>query len=171
MTVTDLTASEYPSFYAGYVGLVPPTISLRSAFDDSAAGLTEYLNEIAEDRENYAYAPGKWTIKECLQHLIDTERVFSYRALRLGRHDATPLPGFEQDDYAAQADVSGRDFKRMIAEFELVRKSTMALFSGLGADDLSFRGTVNGGPMSCRAIGFITCGHTYHHLNLYRDRY
>ncbi|NJB85816.1 hypothetical protein GGR26_001561 [Lewinella marina] len=176
MTVTDLSASEYAPFYAGYVDLVPPGITLRTALDDSAAGLAEYLNEVSEGGEDYSYAPGKWTIKQTLQHIIDSERVFAYRALRLGRHDATPLPGFEQDDYVAWADLSRREFRRMITEFEMIRKTTIALYNGFGEEDLKFQGTVSGGtvsggPMSCRALGFIICGHTYHHLKLFRERY
>lgn len=171
MSVTDLTQEEYGAFYRRYTALVPPTITLRSAFDDSSAGLSEYLHELADGREDYAYAPGKWTIKQAVQHLIDTERVFAGRALRLGRHDTTPLPGFDQDAFAAHADVSHREFERMIAELETVRKTTISLFNGFGEADLMFRGTVSGGPMSCRAAGFIICGHSYHHLNVFRERY
>ena len=171
MTVSDLSASEYPPFYAGYVGLVPAGITLRSALDDSGALLTEYLNELPEDREDYAYAPGKWTNKQTLQHLIDTERVMAYRALRTGRHDPTPLPGFDQDDFVAHANLTQREFSRMVAEFETVRRTTVSLFNGFAEEDLRFLGTVSGGPMSCRALGFIICGHTYHHVNIFRERY
>ncbi|WP_116127368.1 DinB family protein [Lewinella sp. IMCC34183] len=171
MTAADLTPDEYATFYHGYVSLVPPAITLRSALDDSAAGLSEYLNELADGREEYAYAPGKWTIKQAVQHLIDTERIMAARALRLGRHDATPLPGFDQDSYAAVADLRHREFPRMVAELETIRKTTVSLFNGFTDEDLRFRGTVSGGPMSCRALGFIICGHGYHHLNVFRERY
>ncbi len=171
MTAADLNPTEYPTFYAGYISLVPPAITLRSALDDSAAHLSEYLNEIADGDEDFSYAPGKWTIKQALQHVIDTERVMAYRALRLGRHDATPLPGFDQDAFAAHAKVSGREFGRMIAEFETVRRTSVSLYNGLAEEDLLFTGSVSGGTMSCRALGFIICGHTYHHLNIYRERY
>ncbi|WP_420459856.1 DinB family protein [Neolewinella sp.] len=171
MTAADLPATEYAEFYAGYVQQVPPTISLRTALDDSEALLTDYLSSVAEERVDFAYAPGKWSVKQALQHLLDSERIFTYRILRLGRHDATPLPGFEQNDYALAADLSGRDFSRMVEEFRTLRKGTIALVSGLTAEDLEFRGTVSDHTMSCRAMAFILCGHTYHHHTIYRERY
>lgn len=166
-----LSTDEYGSFYAHYVSLVPPGITLRSALDDSESQLVDYLSEVTPEREDYAYGPGKWTVKQALQHLIDSERIFAYRALRLGRHDSAALVGFEQNDYVAAVDLSGRAFGRMVAEFRAVRQTTLTLFDGLSDDDLAFVGTVSGHPMSCRAMGFIICGHTYHHHNLYRERY
>ncbi|CAH1002228.1 hypothetical protein LEM8419_03145 [Neolewinella maritima] len=171
MTVTDLSSTEYGEFYSNYIQLVPPTISLRTALDDSGALLIDYLSNVPDERVDYAYAPGKWTIKQSLQHLIDSERVFAYRILRLGRRDATPLAGFEQDAYVLQANLSNRPFERMIEEFRGIRKSTIALVSGLSAEDLQFSGMVSGHSMSCRAMAFIICGHTYHHDLLYRERY
>lgn len=166
-----LSSDEYAPFYAGYVNLVPPDITLRTALDDSAAVLTDYLSNLPEGRENYAYAPDKWTVKEALQHVIDSERIFAYRLLRLGRHDPTPLPGFEQNDYVANMDVSGVAFRRMIEEFHNVRRTTVSLVSGLREQDLAYVGTASGTAISCRAVGFIICGHTYHHERLYRERY
>ena len=171
MTVSDLQDTEYGEFYANYLALIPPTITLRTALDDSGAQLTEYLTNVPDDQVDFAYAPGKWSIKQALQHLIDSERVFAYRTLRLGRQDATPLPGFEQNDYVLRANLSQREFERMVEEFRTIRKSTISLVNGLSEEDLCFRGTVSGHSMSCRAMAFIICGHTYHHTNLYRERY
>ncbi len=171
MTAADLQATEYAEFYAGYVSLVPLTISLRTALDDSEALLTDYLSSVPDERVDFAYAPGKWSVKQALQHLLDSERIFAYRTLRLGRHDATPLPGFEQNDYVLNAELSSREFGRMVEEFRTVRKSTISLVSGLSDENLHFRGTVSGHTMSCRAMAFILCGHTYHHHTIYRERY
>lgn len=167
----ELPGDEYGKFYAGYVGLVPANETLLGALEDSAERMVEYLKTVPPDKEDYAYAEGKWTVKECLQHLIDSERVFSYRMLRLGRHDATPLPGYDQDEFAAAAKVENRDLRQLTEEFVGLRSTTQMLAGGLSAEDLAFVGSVSGGRMSGRAMGFIICGHTYHHINLYRERY
>ena len=171
VTRATLEPDEYGSFYRHYLSLVPPDITLRTALDDSEDQLVDYLSEVTPEQEDYAYAEDKWTVKQALQHLIDSERIFAYRALRLGRHDAAPLVGFEQNDYVAAVDLNGRLFGKMVQEFRAVRQTTLALFAGLSERDLAFRGTVSGHPMTCRAMGFILCGHTYHHHNLYRERY
>ena len=171
MNAAQLSPTEFGPFYQHYVNLVPPKITLRSALDESATLLVEYLTELAEGRENYAYAPGKWTIKQTLQHLIDTERIFAYRALRLGRRDATPLPGFEQDGYVEVWDATLRPFGKQIDEFRQLRESTLSLYESFSEQDLAFLGQASGHPMSARAMGFIISGHTYHHEQLYRERY
>lgn len=171
MKASELRPGEYASFYQAYVALVPPEITLPSALDESAALLVELLTAVPEEKENYAYAQGKWTIKESLQHLLDSERIFAYRVLRLARRDATPLPGFEQNGYVAAADLHKRDFRRMIEEFRNLRKGTIALFETVSEREADFTGTVSEEPMSCRAMGFIICGHTYHHVQLFRERY
>ncbi|MFT5998864.1 MAG: hypothetical protein ACI81P_001319 [Neolewinella sp.] len=170
MRITDLQPTEYHQYYANYIGYVGD-LSLRSALDESEAQLLEYLTYVTEERSNFAYAPGKWTIAQSLQHIIDTERIFSYRALRIGRGDVTPLPGYEQDDYAAVADVSDRRFLDMIDEFRTVRASTKALFKSFTKEDVVRLGRMSGGPASVRALGFIISGHVYHHAKLYQEKY
>lgn len=170
MRVTDLQPDEYGAFFAGYIANIPE-ITLRSAFDESSAALLDFLTHVPEERSDYAYAPGKWTIKECLQHIIDTERIFSYRALRIGRGDLTPLPGFEQNDFARVMDVSSRNLLEMIDEFRLVRQSSIVLFSSFTKDDLLRKGTMSGASASTRAIGYVMCGHVFHHANIFRERY
>ncbi|WP_020571922.1 DinB family protein [Neolewinella persica] len=170
MRITELKSNEYHKYYANYIGYVDD-LSLRSALDESEAQLLEYLTHVSEEHTNYAYAPGKWTIAQSLQHIIDTERIFSYRALRIGRGDVTPLPGFEQNDYAAVANVSDRRFRDMIDEFRTVRAATKALFNSFTEEDLIRLGTMSGGPASVRALGFIISGHVYHHAKLYREKY
>lgn len=170
MRITDLQPTEYHQFYANYIGYVDD-LSMRSALDESEAQLLDYLTHVPEDSTNFAYAPGKWTIAQCLQHIIDTERIFSYRALRIGRGDLTPLPGFEQNDYAAVANVSDRRFRDMIDEFRVVRAATKALFNSFTPEDLVRLGTMSNGPASVRALGFIISGHVYHHAQLYREKY
>lgn len=170
MKTTDLAPTEYNAYYAGYIGKVPD-IGIHEALDESAVPLTGYLTEVAEDRASYAYAPGKWTIAQSLQHVIDTERIFAYRALCIARGDKTALPGYEQDDYAAVAQVTNRRLQDMIEEFRLVRATTIALFRSFTDEDILRTGTMSGGAVSVRALGFIISGHTYHHAQLFRQKY
>lgn len=170
MTTTDLKPEEYAPFYAGYIARVGE-MELMPALEHSRKELLAYLTEVPDDRINHAYAPGKWTIRECLQHIIDTERVFAYRALRLGRGDETPLPGFDQDQFASVVDVSQRDFKEMVEEFRLLRLTTEQLFKGFTPEDLLRMGHVSGGSVSVRAVGFMLSGHVLHHAKLYWEAY
>lgn len=167
---SDLRPDEFNPYYAKYVDNVGE-IGIPAALNESAAQLTDYLTNIDEARMDFAYAPGKWTIAQSLQHIIDTERIFSYRALCIARGDKTPLPGYEQNDYASVANMSDRQFRDMIEEFRLVRNATIALFKSFTKEDLLRTGTMSGGGVSVRALGFIISGHVYHHAKLYNERY
>ncbi len=168
--VTDLLSEEYAPFYATYVNAVPPELPLSGAFDDSLARLLNWLGALPAARHHYAYGPGKWTVAQALQHIIDTERIFAYRALRIGRGDKTPLPGFDQDAYAKTA--GGKPaFDPMLDELRAVRTGTKALFASLSPKALLEIGTASGAPMSTRAMGFIIAGHMYHHIAVYAERY
>lgn len=170
MRPNDLNSNEFDPYYARYIAKIPD-ITLRSALDESLAALLDYLTHVPADREDYAYAPGKWTIKQSLQHIIDTERIFAYRALRIGRGDETPLAGFDQNDYADMADVSGRALEEMIKEFRLLRQTNILLFQSFSSTDLLRMGTMSGGSASVRGIGFVMCGHVFHHAELYGEKY
>lgn len=171
ITRNELAPTEYGAFYANYLAAVPGGHTVAEALRESGSLLQGYLSEVTPDREDFRYAPGKWTVKEALRHVIDTERVFAYRILRLGRRDPTPLPGFDQNVFAEAADVSRTAFADLRAEFDLVRRSTLELVRSMGEEDLVFVGTASGYPLSCRAMAFIAAGHTYHHLTVYRERY
>lgn len=134
------------------------TIALFSSLDD------EYASK-------FVYEPGKWTIKQCIGHLSDTERVFSYRALRLARRDKTPLPGFEQDDYVVEGGANERKLAKLIAELRAVRQATLALFADLPPEAWLRRGRVNEWELSVRGILFTLAGHELHHDRIFRDRY
>ncbi len=168
--VQELTSAEYAPYYAGYIGKVPD-ITLRSALDESAAALLDYLTHVPDDRVDYAYAPGKWTIKECLQHIIDTERIFAYRALAIARGDKTPLPGFDQNEYMKVVELGHRSFRKMIEEFRHLRQSNLRMFKTFTKEDLERTGTMSNTAVSVRALGFIICGHVFHHAQLYRETY
>ena len=119
----------------------------------------------------FAYAPGKWTIKQIIGHLSDTERIFGYRALRIDRGDSTPLSGFEQDDYVSTAASNQRTLDDLLSEFRVVRESTLTLFHSFSRDDWMRSGRVSEWTLSVRGIAFTTAGHELHHANILRERY
>jgi hypothetical protein len=126
---------------------------------------------VPDARGHIAYAPGKWTLNESLQHVVDAERVFTYRALRIGRGDITPLPGFEQDDWVPLSGANNRRLSEIVDEFTAVRASTIALFGGLPSEAWDRRGTASGHPVSVRALAFKCAGHALHHEGIFREKY
>jgi len=162
--------SEYATSYEGYVSRVPDG-DIVGALSKQLEETLALIKSIPEERGNYRYAEGKWTIKELLGHVIDSERVFAYRALRFGRGDTTPLSGFEQDDFVRGADFNKRSLKDLAEEYEHVRRSTVSLLASLEDDAWHRRGTANNNEVSVRALAFIMAGHERHHLEILRTRY
>jgi len=167
---SDLNINEYASYYANYVKQ-SGSKNILEALQESNEILNTLFSDISEERMNYKYAKDKWSIKELLLHIIDTERVFAYRALRFAREDKTDLPGFEQDDYVITSDANTRSKASLLNEYNFQRASTIALFSSFNDSMLMKIGMAGGNPMSVRAIGFITSGHEVHHCNILRERY
>jgi uncharacterized damage-inducible protein DinB len=163
-------ASEHAPYYAQYIALVndPDPIHLMKM---QIIDLQALLADVPMEKENYRYADGKWTIKELIGHIIDCERIFAYRALRIGRGDNTPLPGFEEDDYVKNTDFNKRSLPSLGHEFGLVRESTLALYNHFSEEELLRKGTANGHPISVRAILYIMAGHQLHHERVLRERY
>lgn len=162
--------NEVPSFYHNYVRRVPEN-DLMPALRNQTPSFLRFLNRIPAAKRNYRYARGKWTIKELLQHMIDAERVFAYRALCFARQDKTALPGFDENSYAASSKAQKRNWEDMIAEFKSLRQSTELLFASFDRQQLGSKGIANNNPISVLAIGFIVTGHAYHHLHILRERY
>ena len=129
------------------------------------------LKKIPSKKRDYAYAEGKWTIKESLQHIIDAERVFAYRALRIARLDATPMPGFDENAWASAANKIDRKWDDLVKEFKSVRTATEILFESLGDQQLLFPGMASGYPINALALGYVIAGHTKHHMDLFEERY
>lgn len=129
------------------------------------------FQELGEANGGVAYAPGKWTVKQVLGHLADDERIFAYRALCVARGDSRPLPGFDENDYAAAARFENRSLADLIEDFEAVRQASVTLFRGLDEDAWLRRGIVNGYPASPRGLAFHIAGHELHHLRILRERY
>jgi hypothetical protein len=156
--------------YKAYIDAVPEN-DVFLALDNQRRELVRFLEDIHSSKLHYAYAPGKWTVSQVLQHLIDSERVFAYRALRIARADQTPLPGFEQDDFAANAPVDHRNLVDLSEELLAVRASSTHLLKSFTEDCWSRVGTANGRPIDVLTIAFIIPGHVQHHINILRERY
>ena len=163
-------STEYAPHYEKYITLVPDgdIVSILGSQLENTLGL---LRPVSEEKGDYAYAPGKWTIKQVLGHLIDAERVFAYRALRIGRNDKTPLQGFEQDDFVANANFNARTLGSLIEEFAAVRRSNICLFESFGEQEWERRGTANEKEVSTRALVYIVAGHESHHMGILRSHY
>lgn len=162
--------NTYGEFHKNYVDLVPQD-NLYEALNESASVSSEFWNSIPEEKGDYRYAEGKWSIKELLQHIIDSERVFSYRALAFARGDKTELPGYEENDYADNCLADSRTLKDLVEELELVRKSTLSMFKSFDDSVLDSLGKASGSNMSVRAAGFVIVGHEMHHINVVEERY
>lgn len=171
MKVTELTPSEYGSFYSGYIGLVPKDATLMEGYNNGMNYVTDFFMSIPEKKWNKTYAEDKWTIKEVFQHLIDTERIFQYRCFRIARHDATPLVGFEQDNYVKPSQAKHKTMGALVEEFNSVRQSFITLLYTLSDEDLKFVGNVSGFSTSARAAAFIVLGHYIWHINIIKERY
>lgn len=164
------TTGEYGHFFQRYIDKAAGDNAIN-VMEESYAPLQTFLSEIPENKADYAYAPGKWTIKQMLQHIIDTERIFAYRALCISRGERQSLPGFEENDYAAIATAKDRTLADLIEELLLVRKSIILLFKYLHEEDLMRIGISNNNPLSVNALAFITVGHALHHKEVLLERY
>lgn len=161
---------EIPAGYAGYAAEVPAG-DLDVLLERQERQVAELLAAIPEERGGFRYAPDKWSIKDLVGHLADTERVMSYRLLCLARDERTPLPGFEEDDYARAARADARPLAELAAEFAAVRRATLALVRGLAPEAWSRRGTVNGKAVAASHLGYVIAGHAAHHLEVLQERY
>jgi uncharacterized damage-inducible protein DinB len=170
MTSNDLKASEYNPYYQSYINKTT-VLDLKTGLKANKENVVFFLRSIPENKLDYRYTEGKWTIKEILLHIIDTERIFAYRALRIARKDQTPLPGFEQDDYVPESNANLRSFENLLDEYKAVREATITLFNTFGDDVLILTGTASNSPVSVRAMGFIIIGHENHHCDVIKERY
>lgn len=162
------STTEYASNYEAYVEQASAENILEFLGADSAAA---FLENIPADKWDYRYAESKWTIKEIIGHLIDTERIFTYRALRIARKDSTPIPGFEQDDYVANAQIAERSPSSLIKEYDSVRKSTESLFSSFNEDQVNSVGVASDKSITVNALAYLIIGHEKHHFQIIKERY
>ncbi len=163
-------SEEYAAYYSTYVDKVPENdllLNLRQIHHDTQ----ELLWSLDESQGNYRYADGKWTIKEVLMHLIDTEQVMAYRALCISRGDQTELPGFDQNAYAEAVDVSKRTVRSLAEEFAITRDMSHVMFKNFDAAMFAHVGIANGNKTSVRALAYIILGHELHHVGVLKERY
>jgi hypothetical protein len=170
MPITKPDASEYPPYYSPYIKLAEDN-DLVTSLKNSEKELGELINSIPEEKADYRYDQGKWSIKEVMVHLNDAERVFAYRALRFSRNDKTELAGFDENTWVPESNAGHRTLKDILKEHTHVRQSSLSLFENITEDMALRKGLANGKEISVRALGFIIAGHALHHVNTIRDRY
>lgn len=160
--------NEYPQWAKNYIDQVSG--DLFEILERQATEWPEFINSIAHVAD-HAYAPGKWTIREMTGHIIDTERILAYRLTAFARHEQEALPGFDEDQYVAQAHFSERSLQSFTEEFHLLRSANLYLFRSLNATEASRMGTASGRQISCRALLFVIAGHVIHHTRIIKERY
>ncbi len=168
MTKPDST--EYAPYFEKYISLVPEG-AIAVTLGNQIESTLSLIRSLSDAQGDLRYAPGKWSVKEVIGHLIDAERIFAYRALRFARNDATPLPGFDENGYVANAGFGSRSLADLAEEFEHTRKSNVSLFKHLDGVSLLRRGAANDNEISVRAIAYIVAGHELHHVGILRSRY
>ena len=162
--------SEYADYYGNYIAKVPGT-DVLSVLESQRLQMLQLFAGRSERDGSFRYAPEKWTVKEVLGHINDTERIFTYRALRFARGDRTQLPGFEQDDYVRSAGFGARRLADLAEEFGAVRGASIALYRSFGKEVWDRRGVANEKEVTVRALAFITAGHQMHHRIILEERY
>ncbi len=170
MSVTKPLPTEYALYYHTYIGKVPQQ-DLLDALKDSSQKLLAFLRSLPEEKHHYRYAEGKWSIAGLVAHLIDSERVFAYRALTFARNDKAVLPGFDENAYAVESNADSRSLGSLIEEYEHLRRSNILFFEGLTKEMMLRTGSANGQEISVRALGYILSGHELHHLMIMKQRY
>jgi uncharacterized damage-inducible protein DinB len=168
--ITRPDPQTVPPFYKNYVELVKE-MDLLDALRDSSKFLQDVLSGVPEQKGDYRYDTGKWTIKELLNHMMDAERIFAYRALRFSRNDQTPLPAFEENDYAPRANAHSRTMKQLGFEMQRLRATTIDLYSSFSEDMLMLEGTASNKRISVLNLGYIIAGHEMHHTKILQERY
>jgi hypothetical protein len=169
-TIERPAASEHAPAYAPYIAKIPAG-DILDILEQQRLEAVKFFASVPEEGGTYRYQPGKWSVVDVMQHLIDAERIFSTRALRIGRGDKTPMPGWDENEYAAMAGADGRDPSDLAQEFDLVRRGTLALIRSFDPEAIERRGTANNFEVTVRALVYIMAGHVAHHLGVLRERY
>jgi uncharacterized damage-inducible protein DinB len=170
MNSNQLPVNEYSEFNATYINALDD-VNLIEQLEISLHDFIKFVQNIPMDKFDYRYAEGKWTIKDIIQHIIDAERIFAYRALRISRNDITPLPGFEENDYVDNTNATSRSIQELLTEFSAVRHSNLLLFKSFSDEQLTRLGMASNHAISVRALGFLIIGHQKHHQKVFQERY
>ncbi|WP_308637979.1 DinB family protein [Paenibacillus silvisoli] len=164
------SADEYGAHFGTYIALAPDG-DLQQHLLTARSQTAELFTSLTEEQAAYRYAEGKWSVKEVLGHIADTERVMSYRLLRIARGDQTPLPGFDENTFVAGASFDDRTVAELVEDYEAVRGATLSLLRGLSPGAFLRKGTASNTGITARALAYVIAGHELHHLNVVRERY
>ncbi|MBE8724746.1 DinB family protein [Flavobacterium hungaricum] len=170
MKSSELLENEYAGHFGTYINQAGSG-DLIEELEISLHEFIRFVQNIPMDKFDYRYAPGKWTIKDIIQHLMDSERIFAYRALRFSRNDQTPLSSFEEDDYANNTDSNKRSIQELLTELSALRHSNLLFYKSLSEEQLKRIGTASNNKISVRALGFVIIGHQKHHQKVFEERY
>ncbi|MDH7448135.1 DinB family protein [Aquimarina sp. 2201CG14-23] len=171
MNITDLQSKEFDEYYKRYIDKLTPELDLRAGFEIGKKNVIQFFETIPNDKLEYRYESEKWNIKEILQHLIDTERIFMYRCFRIARNDKTSLAGFDQNIYITPSGANNKSIDSLINEFKTVRDGSISFLNSIHNNDLEYIGNANGGDMSARAAAFTIIGHEIWHMDIINERY
>ncbi|TAF82936.1 MAG: DinB family protein [Sphingobacteriales bacterium] len=163
-------SNEYAPFYQPYISLVG-NMDIQRKLKNQMNTIDDFFVDIPEEKRDYAYADGKWTIKQILAHLIDTERVMVYRAMRFSKNDSTPLEGFDHDAYVANTNLDAITYDNLVDEFLILRQAHLFFFKSLTDADCKKKGMANGHVVSVGALLYIIAGHAEHHINVIKEKY
>ena len=167
----EFNENEFAPFYANYISKANDDSSIIDGLIQQSIVVVEFFKSIPASKLNFRYSEGKWSIKDILLHLIDVERIFAYRALRIARNDKTELPGFEENDYVIEALAGNRSVSSLLEEYKMVRNSTICLFKSFSIDQMTRLGVASSASVSVRALGIIIQGHEKHHIEIIKERY
>jgi uncharacterized damage-inducible protein DinB len=171
MRVSELKEGEYAPYYNLYLPNVDDTYTLTEELEISVHSFIKFVQDIPMGKHDYRYAEGKWTIKDIIQHLIDAERVFAYRAMRFSRGDTTELPGYDENLFADNANGSNRSLQSLLTEMAALRHTTIMLFKSFTDAQLMQNGIASGHVVTVRALGFLIIAHQNHHMKIYKEKY
>ena len=171
MTRQELNSEEYNEYYARYIDVVAKDIDLKTGFEKDKKIIIDFFSSLPKEKLTYRYQPKKWSIKEILQHIIDTERIFMYRLLRIARKDTTALAGFDQDIFIEPSQADTKTLEELLHEFTSTRLYSINLINSISNVNLKNMGTASDSPISARACAFILLGHSIWHINIIKERY
>lgn len=163
--------NEYAPYFKQYLKFVALDNSIVTNLENSQKEFENLLRGIPEEKQTFVYKKGKWSVKEVVQHMIDSERIFAYRTLSFARKDTTALPGFDQDFFTNHSNANLRDFKDQRKEMSLLRESTLLLFKSFSEESLLISGVMSDKKITVRALGYLFSGHQNHHLKVLKERY
>ncbi|HEY1272673.1 MAG TPA: DinB family protein [Terriglobales bacterium] len=170
VSIAPPQATEYAPYYEGYISLVPAG-NIVDHLERQIRETTALLSGLGEDRANFRYAPGKWSVKQLVAHICDGERIMAYRALRFSRNDQTPIEGYEQDDYVQFSPAERCSLAELVDELVAVRRTTVQLFRALDEEAWARRGVANENEMTVRALAYVIAGHELHHRKILKEKY